>query len=127
MPAAMRSRVRHVIGISLAVVLCIGIAAPAYAHDVADGVADRAETADLGSALSADGTFLGAPFTSGTVDADAWSLVSDLAAGEPPRFGPTDTTRVDPQWSALGSNGLGNGALNATVLALAVSGKYLYV
>jgi trimeric autotransporter adhesin len=64
----------------------------------------------------------------GAIDPEAWSLVSNLAAGEPPRFAPTVTASStgDP-WSSIGSNGAGNGALNGGVLAVAVSGADLYV
>ncbi len=87
---------------------------------------------DLGSALDADGTFRGAPGVVGSVDTSAWSLVSDLTSGAPPRFAPAasrvspSTTPIGP-WSALGSNGSGGGALNGTVAALVVSGSDLYV
>ena len=89
-----------------------------------------ARTVDLALALGADGAFRGAPGAEGTVDASAWTLVSDLAAGEPPRFAPA-ARRVSPAtsgtWSALGSNGHGNGALADRVRAIAVSGSTLYV
>ena len=50
--------------------------------------APRQRSADLAPALRADGTFRGAPGVAGTVDTSAWSLVSDVASGEPPRFEP---------------------------------------
>ena len=91
----------------------------------------EARSADLAAALGADGTFRGVPSVAGTVDTSAWTLVSDLAAGEPPRFAPAGTHVATPigPWSALGccSNGPGTGALNNSVLALAVSGTDLYV
>lgn len=90
---------------------------------------------ELASALAADGTFVGAPGMSGSVDTSAWTLVSDLAAGEAPRFGPAGE---DPgpvaadvgSWSALGSNGAGNGAVGGAfpaVYAVAVMGTNLYI
>jgi hypothetical protein len=89
----------------------------------------RGHSADLARALGADGTFRGATGISGTVDKRAWTLVSGLSAGEPPRF--ATASAVSPAaagpWSALGSNGGGNGALNGTVLCFAVSGTNLYV
>ena len=99
---------------------------------LAPAAAPSERTADLASALGADGTFQGAPGVAGTVDTSAWTLVSDLAAGEPPRFAPAadavspSVTAAGPR-SALGSNGSGDGALNFTVYALAVSGTDLYV
>jgi len=56
-------------------------------------------------------------------------LVSDLAIGEPPRFAPAGVAVATPigPWSALGSNGSADGAINNTVEALAVSGTNLYV
>lgn len=76
--------------------------------------------------------FEGSQGSTGAIDTRAWRLVSDLSAGEPPRLAPvepTAATAVGP-WSALGSNGAGNGALNSSfpqVYALAVSGSNLYV
>ena len=62
---------------------------------------------DLAPALAADGTFLGARTMAGTVDTHAWALVSDLAAGQPPRFARADVAAATPvgPWSGLGSNG----------------------
>ena len=55
--------------------------------------------------------------------------MSDLSAGEPPRFEPTVVEAATPTgpWSALGSNDAGNGALNSAVYAIAASGTDLYV
>jgi hypothetical protein len=92
--------------------------------------APRERSADLAPALGADGSFRGTPGLAGTVDASAWTLVSNLAAGEPPRFAPT-ASAVSPSaagpWSALGSNGSGNGAYFGPVTSIAVSGSDLYV
>lgn len=87
------------------------------------------QTLDLASALADDGTFVGGTGVSGTVDASAWSLVSDLTAGEAPRFAPQGnvTTLAASTWSALGSNGPGTGALTSQVSALAVRGSDLFV
>ena len=91
--------------------------------------APLARPADLAPALSPDGTFRGAPGAVGTVDTSAWALVSDLAAGEAPRFAPA-ARRVAPAaagpWAGLGSNGAGDGALTDNVWALAASGSDLY-
>jgi len=90
----------------------------------------RNNSADLAGALGPDGTFVGASGVAGTVDQGAWTLVSDLAAGEPPRFAPAADAVLAPiagPWSALGSDGSGNGALNGPVYAVAVSGRDLYV
>jgi hypothetical protein len=94
-------------------------------------------TADLASALGADGTFRGAAGLDGTVDAGAWSLVSNLAAGEAPRFAPATsavaTAAATPAgtWAAMGSNVAGtNGAIESFgpwVDAIAVIGTDLYV
>jgi hypothetical protein len=108
-------------------------AAAVAGHSSHAPAAPDARSADLGTALAADGTFRGTPGLAGTVDASAWTLVSDLAAGEPPRFAPVADRRVKRaaapigSWSHLGSNGHGNGALDFDVLALAVSGTDLYV
>jgi hypothetical protein len=95
-------------------------------------VAPHEQSADLAPALGLDGTFRGAPGVAGTVDTSAWTLVSDLAVGEPPRFAPAGSavsavaTPIGP-WSSLGSNGAEDGAVNNVVRALAVSGTDLYV
>jgi hypothetical protein len=120
-----------VLGAVVALLVAPGMAA---GHDPAPpaAAAQRAST-DLAPVLGADGTFQGAAGVAGTVDASAWTLVSDLAAGEPPRFAPAASAAgvislADTgSWSALGSNGSGNGALNAWVVAIAVSGSDLYV
>jgi hypothetical protein len=88
--------------------------------------APQPRSADLAAALGADGTFLGASGVAGTVDARAWTLVSDLAAGEPPRFAPAArpvSSAATGPWSAVGSGG----AINNLVAAVAVSGSNLYV
>jgi len=92
-------------------------------------------TADLAPALAADGTYRGAPGVTGTVSADVWTLTSDLATGEAPRFAPATAapTPAGPAgiWAAIGSstndNTGTNGALNTAVYALVVSGSNLYV
>lgn len=85
---------------------------------------------DLAPALSRDGTFHGVQGLTGSVDTKSWSLVSDVAAGEPPRFAPTTNAAIAPgAWSALGSNPANSfaGALNFYVYAILVSGTDLYV
>jgi hypothetical protein len=103
---------------------------PVTAHGpLPPAAAPREHSTDLAAALNADGTFRGAPGVAGTIDTSAWTLVSNLAAGERPRFAPAGLDVATPigPWSALGSNGSGNGALNSQVYALAVSGTDLYV
>ncbi len=100
------------------------------AFAAAPTVAPHTQAADLAGALAADGTYRGAPGVTGTVDPAAWTLVSDPASGRPPRFAPTAgaaSTPIAGPWSALGSNGSGDGALNGWVYAVAVSGADLYV
>ena len=83
---------------------------------------------DFAPALAADGTFHGAPGNAGTVDPKAWTLVSDPDKGEPPRFAPaTAAATIAGPWSAFGSNGAGDGAINGAIHAVAVSGTDLYV
>jgi stage V sporulation protein SpoVS len=87
---------------------------------------------DLARTLGHNGIFVGAPGVSGAVSTAGWKMVSDLAAGEPPRFvpevngGSRAITHAKP-WSPLGSNGSGDGAVNSAVQAIAVSGSDLYV
>jgi trimeric autotransporter adhesin len=93
-------------------------------------VGPSVRTADLGMTLGADGTFRGATRVEGAAGTAAWTLVSDLAAGEPPRFAPagdTSSPAANGSWSALGSQSQGGGALDGWVFALAVSGGDLYV
>ena len=121
-------RAAALIGIAAAL-----IAAPwpvAGHHRRAPSGVPQSGTADLASVLGADGTFRGAPAIVGAVDTGAWTLVSNLAAGEPPRFSPVVAAAATPvgPWSGLGSNGAGNGALSGLAVdALAVSGTNLYV
>ena len=72
---------------------------------------------------------MGGPGISGTIDASAWTLVSDLATGEAPSFAPAGVAVASPigPWSALGSNGAGNGALNSYVNVVVFAGTNLYV
>ena len=87
----------------------------------------RASGIDLGAALSSDGRFRGAAGVSGSIDTGAWSLVSDIAAGEAPAFAPIPQATAIGPWSAIPSNVAGQPALQGNVLAVAVSGKDLYV
>ncbi len=118
-----RTRIRSVGTILLSVVVVALASSPVLAAN--RGFAPSAPqepTADLAQALGADGTFLGASAVAGAVDTNAWTLVSDLAAGEPPRFAPAGLAAATPigPWSALG-------ALSDPVLAIAVSGSDVYV
>ncbi len=121
--------------LSFAVVLAITLGSPATAAARSIPTPDRtpiAQSADLAPDIGADGVFRGTPGVTGTVDANAWTLVSNLATGEPPRFAPATNapnvvSTVTGPWSPLGSNGSGDGALNSNVNALAVSGSNLYV
>src|SRR5688572_12407017 len=130
-------------------------------------VSGTSPTIDLGAALTRDGAFRGTGGLTGSVDMSAWTLVSDLARGDAPRFAPAsvvpsasgfnnDVSAIavvgtdlyvggsfidgagipeadfvarwnGTSWSALGSNGAGNGALNAVVHALAAYGTSLIV
>ena len=122
-------------------ILVAGLAAgfaPVAGHSAApsSGPSLAPATADLAPSLSADGTFHGSAGISGTVDASAWTLVTDPSTGQPPRFaragspaaraGSPATTPTGP-WSALGTDGNFNGPVDRTVNALAVSGSNLYV
>lgn len=119
------------IAVSLTSAFGVTIAAsPAAAATIFSTAAPQATQADLGRALGADGTFHGAPGVAGAVDPNAWRLVSDLSAGGAPRFVPASSSAQAPfagPWSALGSNGFGDGALNGQVEAIAISGTDLYV
>jgi hypothetical protein len=116
----------------------IPVAARGPASSTSAPVPAAGATTDLAPALAADGTFRGAPGVAGMVEAGTWNLVSDLAAGEAPRFAPASGT-VAPAaatpagtWAALGSSADGaNGAiqrsLGPVVNAIAVIGTDLYV
>ncbi len=81
---------------------------------------------DLEAALDANGVFRGSPGAAGSIDPDAWTLASDLAAGEPPRFVPaSQAVVVGAGWSALGSTI--TGAVAGSVNAVAISGSDVYV
>jgi hypothetical protein len=117
----------------VAAVLAVGPATVAGRPHAATSV-PRQHYVDLSPALNAHGTFRGASGVAGTVDTSAWSLVSNLGSGEPPRFvaaassvSPAVTTPIGP-WSAVGANVAGtDGALNQEVQAVAVSGSDVYV
>ena len=125
------NRSARAILLSALVATLIAVPLPVAARGpLRSGTVPQARSVDLAAALGADGTFHGARGVEGTVDTSAWTLVSDLAAGDPPRFAPAAgdvspsvTTPIGP-WSALGSN---FGALHSTVYALAVSGTNLFV
>jgi hypothetical protein len=121
-------QLRHV----LVLVLLAGMsafAAPAVAGTSANHESSGVPTAttDLSPALAEDGTFVGTDQSVGTIDPKQWSLVSDLASGEPPRFAPAAnaTPNVDANWRALGSNAAG--ALDSRVWALGMWQGNLYV
>lgn len=117
------------------------LAAPVSAHTgssatpLGTAVADTGSI-DLAALLAADGTFRGAPGISGSIDPAGWLLVSDLSAGEPPRFARAADAkgrkagRVGPAavagWEPVGSPP-GNPALNGQVLALTAKQTTLYL
>ena len=87
---------------------------------------------NFGGALTSDGTFVGSSGVVGSVDTTEWALVSNLQTGAAPRFAPVDSSAAasmpdDGQWSALGSNGSGDGAINGFISAILVSGTNVYV
>lgn len=113
------------------VILAFLIAIPAPATAAGSVTPVPPPPADLAAALAPDGTFVGAPGLAGTVDAAGWLLVSDLAAGEPPRFarasGRRERGRARPAgtggWESVGSVS----SLNGEVLALAARPAKLYL
>jgi len=98
---------------------------------VAPDARASSQNVNLGSALSADGTFVGNPSLQGSVDMSDWELTSDLSKGDAPRFerhGESSVLATTANgWSNLGSNGSGNGALNSFVYGAAIYGTDLYV
>jgi hypothetical protein len=145
MPIGMRSRTSaHAL---VAALLAVAIAGPAGVQGGPIGVAGvvagpvSGQSVDLGAALAADGTFVGIEGLTGSVDPAGWLLVSDLSAGEPPRFAQASQAkarkakrgarRVGPAvvdgWEPVGS-APGSPAMNDWVLALAAKKKStLYV
>ncbi len=116
----------------MATLLVVALAAPsalaARTNSSSEDFAAVPTNVDLSSALRSGGTFAGSHGLVGSVDMKEWSLVSDMAAGEAPRFAPRSTAAITPNaWSALGSNGAGGGAMNSLVYAVAVSGTDVYV
>jgi hypothetical protein len=125
-----RSRSARTILLSLLVAALVASPVAVAARGARKPALPHGRSVDLAPALALDGTFRGAPGVAGTVDGNAWTLVSDLTAGEAPRFAPAAgqvSLSATGPWSALGSNGTGNGAISADVDALAVSGSDLYV
>src|SRR5688572_29650461 len=130
----MRARQASLVATLLASLLAAVCLSPAVAGTravVARPATPVQETAELTSSLADDGTFVGSDGVSGTIDASAWNLVSDLAAGEPPRFEPAGESTNDVvspdgvEWQALG--GSGNGPLSANVRTMVISGGNLFV
>src|SRR5687767_6610364 len=123
----MRSR-QPVSATAIAAVMLLALGLPAASagagSDLAPGASSDSagQSVELDAALQADGRFVGREGLSGTIDGSAWSLVSNLAAGEPPRFAAAADAAAPPTvtWSALGSNGAGDGAFNSNVYAAAV-------
>ena len=117
----------------LVVLLCVATnigatSAAAGATHSAGASAPSAAPFDLGAALDANGVFHGSPGAAGSIDPDVWTLASDLAAGEPPRFVPaSQAPLVGTGWSAFGSTLIGALGTNGNVSAMAVSGSDLYV
>jgi trimeric autotransporter adhesin len=116
----------------LAAVLVVAMLAapPDAAPSPASHAAAVLQTADLAPALAEDGTFVGTPGLSGTIDASAWTLTSNLAAGERPRFESSSVAASSSigGWSALGDDHIGDhGALIDSVEVLAVADGELYV
>lgn len=104
--------------------------AVAAADDTRPGsVAASGRGLALSAALDGDGVFKGAAGLSGSVDLAAWTLVSDLAAGEAPRFaraGRSPRSAAVGAWAAVGPNG-NTSALNHNVLALTATSRKLYL
>ncbi len=118
--------------IAVAVLAVIALAAPtALGIQIPRDAAGPAPLAtNLSSALAADGTFLGNQGVQGTVDTSAWRLVSDLAAGEAPRFAPVDRVTVTgsaTEWYALGGQADGAVPPGQYVFAVAVWGTDVYI
>src|SRR4051812_33616902 len=114
-----------------AAALCVALSAilgapgVTLAHRSEPEASPPASAADFGRALNPDGTFVGAQGVSGAVDTRAWTLVSDLASGEAPRFAPAPSVGVEDSqgntWLAYGSGGSIDGVVNGPVYAVAVT------
>ena len=118
----------------LALLIALSTVPAALGAAAADsgGAAETRDTQiNLEPALADDGSFVGSDDVSGSVDMSEWTLVSDLAKGEPPRFEPIAEAAAITAgaWSALGgySGNVGGGALNSSVRAIAISGSNIYV
>jgi hypothetical protein len=119
---------RRILTVALTALLAIAFAAPTVGSTaVAHG--STQPTADIARALDDRGAFVGDADVAGKVDSAAWTLTSDLSAGERPRLTAAATAVSDegPSWSALGSDGAGNGPLNFATQAIAVMGNDLFV
>lgn len=91
--------------------------------------ANAADLLPVNGFLNSDGTLNLASAPHGTFDLRGWNVTLDTARG--PILAPAGNGAHAPaavgDWSALGSNGSGNGSLNRYVYALAVRGSDLYV
>lgn len=129
--------------------LLVASTIPAAAYDAPGAVVAMpggpgAPSLDLAAALDATGTFRGVPGLTGSVDAAGWVLVSDLAAGEAPRFaraaatdararsagGARKARRTGPAvvagWSAVGG-APGSPELNQQVTVLTAKASRVYL
>jgi hypothetical protein len=120
---------RRLLTVAVSGLVAISLASPVAAHTASARTGSRSAPGDLAQALDPEGNFVGNVDVTGRVDTSAWQLTSDLSAGEPPTLAPAATALPEsaPAWSALGSDGAGNGPLNFATQAIAVMGTDLFV
>ncbi|MDL1895247.1 hypothetical protein FBQ82_03175 [Anaerolineae bacterium CFX7] len=112
-----------------AVVTILFCAALGLNGSLAASPAAAADLLAVHNFLNADGTLNLAAQPHGTFDLSGWNVKLDAVRG--PVLDPVGSDAQAPSavgdWSALGSNGAGDGSLNNQVWALAVSGSEVYV
>jgi hypothetical protein len=129
-----RARSSRYAAVAVVVMVAAGVVVPSAAArftggpDSGGGTLPGMTRVDLAGALRSDGTLRDDARIVGAVDTSAWTMTTDIATGDAPHFAPAGAAdgSVGP-WSALGSDGAGNGALNNFVYAVAVSGTNVYV
>ncbi len=103
-------------------------AVPTADAATAGTAAAAAAAIPLADVLAADGSIRTDTGINAPLDMAGWSLLSNLSAGDAPRFAKTAPAGpTTAGWNALGDNGAGDGALTGGIYTIAVSGSDVYV
>ena len=102
-------------------------AVPTADAATAGTAAAAAAAIPLADVLAAEGSIRTDTGINAPLDMAGWSLLSNLSAGDAPRFAKTAPAGpTTAGWNALGDNGAGDGALTGGIYTIAVSGSDVY-